>query len=335
MKQSIVFLMFILMMLSCSSQSSKSTSLWPPIQPYQTGLFKVSDIHELYYELSGNPKGTPVFGLHGGPGGNSSPYMRRFFNPEKFLIVLYDQRGAGQSRPFGELKENTTWHLVEDIEKLRLHLNLEKIILFGGSWGSTLALAYAEAYPRHVAGLVLRGVFLATKEEIEHFYHGGVRTYFPEVYEKLINTLPEPNRKPLPNYWFELIQNGDSLAKARYARAWAEYEIKISSLSLPDSAVEAILKSFDPYAFAVLENYYMANNCFFEESQLLTNAAKLQDIPLVMVNGRYDVICPPVTAYRLQQRLPHAKLIIAEGAGHWMGEPPIEQALLKAMREFE
>lgn len=335
MKQIYNLLWIVLISVSCSNQKSKSISLWPPIQPYQTGFLKVSDIHELYFELSGNPTGVPVFGLHGGPGGNSSPYMRRFFNPEKFLIVLYDQRGAGQSKPFGEIKENTTWHLVEDIEKLRRHLNLEKIILFGGSWGSTLALAYAQTYPQNVAGLILRGVFLATKEEIDHFYHGGVRSFFPETYDKLIAALPESERKPLPNYLLELIQNSEPHTKSRYARAWAEYEIKLSSIFLPDSTVESILASFDPYAFSVLENYYMANGCFFEEGQLLTNAEKLHDIPLVMVNGRYDVICPPVTAYRLHKRLPHARLIIAENAGHWMGEPPIEQALIKVMREFE
>ncbi|MBN2092770.1 prolyl aminopeptidase [candidate division KSB1 bacterium] len=335
MKQTIVLLLIILISVSCSNQKSQSSVLWPTIQPYQTGLLKVSDIHELYFELSGNPKGAPVFGLHGGPGGNSSPYMRRFFNPEKFLIVLYDQRGAGQSRPFGEIQENTTWHLVEDIEKLRQHLNLGKIILFGGSWGSTLALAYAETYPQHVAGMVLRGVFLATKAEIDHFYHGGVQTHFPETYNKLLSSLPDPDRRPLPAYLFELIQQGDSLTKARCIRAWAEYEIKVSSLSLPDSAVETILNSFDPSAFSVLENYYMSNNCFFAENQLLTNADKLRDIQLIMVNGRYDVICPPVTAYKLQQRLPNARLIIAEGAGHWMGEPSIEQALIKAMQAFE
>lgn len=335
MKRALILWMFILTIFSCSTQKTKSTSLWPQIQPYQTGFLKVSDIHQIYFELSGNPKGKPVFGLHGGPGGNSSPYMRRFFNPEKFLIVLYDQRGAGQSRPFGEIQENTTWHLVDDIEKLRLHLNLEKIILFGGSWGSTLALAYAETYPQHVAGLVLRGVFLSTQEEIDHFYHGGVRAYFPETYNQLISSLPDSARKPLPNYLFELIQQGDSLTAARCVRAWARYEIKISSLSLPDTTVESILNSFDPYAFSALENYYMSNNCFFEKNQLLNNAEKLRDIPLIMVNGRYDVICPPVTAYRLKQRLPHARLIIAEGAGHWMGEPPIEKALLTVMQEFE
>ncbi|NIO20887.1 MAG: alpha/beta fold hydrolase, partial [Candidatus Aenigmarchaeota archaeon] len=170
----------------------EETRLWPPIEPFQSGYLKVSDIHEIYYELSGNSEGKPVFFLHGGPGGSSSPYMRQFCDPDKFLMVLSDQRGAGKSIPYGEIKENTTQHLVEDIERLRKHLKLEKIILFGGSWGTTLAIAYAEAYPENVSGMVLRGVFMATKEEIDHFYHGGVGRYFPEIYEALLSTLPEP-----------------------------------------------------------------------------------------------------------------------------------------------
>jgi proline iminopeptidase len=309
--------------------------LWPESKSYIRGFLKVSEIHTLYYEQSGNRAGKSVFVLHGGPGGSCSPYMRRFFNPAKFRIVLYDQRGCGKSTPFAEIKENTTQLLVQDIERLRKHLNLDKIILFGGSWGSTLALAYGQTYPEHVSGMILRGVFTATQEEIDHFYHGGVKTFFPEVYDKFIHGLPDPNRRPIPAYLFSLIESDDPNQRAKYSRLWAAYELKLCGLEMPDQRVEEILKVMNPYAFARLENYYMANGCFLQEGQLLENAYKLKDIPIIMVNGRYDVICPPVNAFRLKQILPHAKLILAESAGHWMGEKPVERELLKAVREFE
>jgi proline iminopeptidase len=216
----------------------EETKLWSPIEPFQSGYLEVSDIHKIYYELSGNSEGKPVFFLHGGPGGSSSPYMRRFCDPDKFLMVLSDQRGAGKSKPFGEIKENTTQNLVEDIERLRKHLKLEKIILFGGSWGTTLGIAYAEAYPGNVSGMVLRGVFMATKEEINHFYHGGVGRYFPEIYETLLSTLPEPSRQPLPDYLFQLIKEGSQEDKAKFSRAWAQYEGKISGLEVPDEVIK-------------------------------------------------------------------------------------------------
>lgn len=324
----------------CLNNSSQLTAenemtLFPEIQPFKTDYLKVSDIHEIYYELSGNPDGTPVFGLHGGPGGSSSPYMRRFFNPEKFFIVLHDQRGAGKSKPFAEIRENTTQHLIEDIETLRKHLNLDKVILFGGSWGSTLALAYAETYPQNVGGMVLRGIFASSTEEIDHFYHGGVRKFFPEVYDRFASTLPNPDQKNYHRQLCDLIQNGTDNERAKYSRIWAEYEIKISGLNVTDETLKSIMENFDPLAFGLLENYYMANNCFLENDQLFLNADKIRDIPLTMVNGRYDMICPPVTAYRLHKKLPHSKLIIAESAGHWMGEEPVEKELLKAMQEFE
>jgi proline iminopeptidase len=309
--------------------------LWPQIKPYQSDFLKVSDIHTLYYEQCGNRAGKPVFVLHGGPGGSSSPYMRRFFNPATFRIVLHDQRGAGKSTPFAEIKDNNTQLLVQDIEQLRKHLNIDKIILFGGSWGSTLALAYGETYPERVTGMILRGVFTATQEEIDHFYHGGVRTFFPEVYDKFIHGLPDPNKRPIPEYLFSLIESNNPAQRAKYSRLWAAYELKICGLEIPDQRVEDILAMMNPYAFARLENYYMANDCFLEEGQLLKNAPKLKDIPIIMVNGRYDVICPPVNAFRLKQKIPHAKLVLAEGAGHWMGEKPVERELLKAVREFE
>ena len=234
-----------------------------------------------------------------------------------------------------QIKENTTQYLVEDIESLRKHLKLEKIILFGGSWGSTLALAYAETYPENVIGLVLRGVFTATQEEIDFFYHGGVKMFFPEVYDKFVGSLKNIDDQQIPDYLLTVIQNSDSIKKQEYSRIWAEYEIKISGLEIPDNEVEEILNNFNPYAFGLLENYYMAHACFLEEGQLIQNADRIKDIPLIMVNGRYDMICPPITAYKLNSKLPKSKLIIAESSGHWMGEKPIERELIKAMLEFE
>ena len=338
MKRIICVTLFLVFVFACNCQRSvttEETKLWPEIEPYHTDYLKVSDIHEIYYELSGNPKGKPVFVLHGGPGAGCSPNMRRFFNPDKFLIVLHDQRGCGKSKPFAEIRQNATSYLVNDIEQLRKHLKLDKIIMFGGSWGATLALAYAETYPGNVSGMVLRGVFTATQEEIDHFYHGEVSKFFPEIYEKFISSLPEPERRPLPHYLLSLIQSKDSSERAKYSRIWAEYELKLSSLEFPDEAMDRIFKEFDPYAFALLENFYMANECFLEEGQLIRDLHKISNIPLVMVNGRYDMVCPPITAFRIHQELPKSKLVIAEASGHWMGEKGIEKAMLDTMRDFE
>lgn len=309
--------------------------LWPELTPYKTGYLQVSDLHKIFYQLGGNPPGKPVMMLHGGPGSGCYPTLLRYFNPEKFHIVLHDQRGSGKSRPYAELKENTTWDLVEDIEKLRKHLNLGKVILFGGSWGSTLALAYAETYPQHVSGIIMRGVFTSTKGEIDHFFHGGTAAFFPENYRKLKALLDHPEKKNYPVQLLEKLQSPDPKIRDRYARAWAVYESKIALLDMPDQRIEDFLKNWNPYAFALIENYYMANGCFFKEGQLLQNVHKLADIPIIMVNGRYDMICPPITAYKLHKKLPKSRLIIVEKAGHAESDPPVQRELVKAAREFE
>jgi len=226
---------------------------------------------------------------------------------------------------------------VEDIEKLRRHLKLEKIILFGGSWGSTLAIAYGEAYPENVSGMVLRGIFTATKEELDHFYHGGVSKFFPETYGKLIESVPEAERSSMPRALFKMVQSEDRTQRLKYSLLWTKYEYKIGALETPDELLRELDRE-EPekfYAFALLENYYMANGCFLGEGQLLKNADKIRNIHIIMVNGRYDMICPPINAYRLHKKLPRSKLVIAESAGHWMGDPPVEKALLEAMKEFE
>lgn len=331
-----IFLAVVLLMGSVLTAGAED-ELWPATQPYKTGYLKVSETHELFYQLGGNPKGKAVMFLHGGPGGSCSPMNFRFFNPEKFHVILHDQRGGGKSKPYAELKDNTTWTLVEDIETLRNHFKLGKVILFGGSWGSTLALAYAEKYPQNVAGMVLRGIFTASKKEIDHFYHGGVATYFPEVYQKLVSIIPHPEKKNYPAQLLEKIQSPDKATRDKYAMAWALYEGKTAFLDMPDERLKMMMEYWKAgiYAFALIENYYMANGCFFEDEQLLKNAHKLKGIPLTMVNGRYDVICPPINAYRIQQVLPEAKLIYAPAAGHFSGEASVQKALVRAVKEFE
>ena len=330
-----ISIFFILHLISSAEDNANKSVLFPEIEPFKTDYLKVSGIHEIYYELCGNPEGKPVFVLHGGPGGRISPYYRRFFNPEKFLIVLFDQRGCGKSKPYAEIKENTTQDLVEDIEKLRTHLKLDKIILFGGSWGTTLGLAYGEKYPENTAGLVLRGLFLATDEEIDYFYHGGVIPYFPDVYDKFVSSLPDPKKRPLSKYLYELMQNPDTNIVKKYAKVWAAYEIKISGLNVSDKEVDDILKDFNPLSFSLFENYYMSKRCFLKNEQLLTYSYKLIDIPIYIVNGRYDMICRPINAYEFQKICPWSILRITDASGHWMGEPETEKALVEIMRLFE
>ena len=331
----ITVFVFLITTIACPSDNLNTGDLWPETQPYKTGYLKVSDLHQIFYQLGGNVRGKPVMVIHGGPGAGCSAGDFRYFNPEKFNIVLHDQRGAGQSRPYAELADNSTWALVEDIEKLREHLNLGKVILFGGSWGSTLALAYAETYPENVCGMILRGIFTSTKKEIDHFYHGGVSKYFPEVFETLLSCMDNPKEKTFPQQLLSKMQSPESLIRDKYARAWTKYEGKIAFLNMPDEKLNRLLDFWPYFAFAIIENHYMANGCFFDEDQLLNNTSKIADIKTIIVNGRYDVICPPVTAHKLHKKLKNSKLIIVEKAGHSASEPGIKKELLKAVMEFE
>lgn len=328
-----IFLLFVLLQTAPEAAPAQTASaLWPPIEAFESGYLQVSDLHRIYYERSGNPDGIPVFVLHGGPGGRISPYYRRFCDPAHYQIVLHDQRGAGRSLPYAEIRENTTWHLVEDIERLRRHIGAEKIILFGGSWGTTLGLAYAETYPDRVLGLVFRGVFTATQEEIDWFYHGGMGHIFPDLYQDLLDVLPDPARRPLPAYLFELLQSEDSLTRAKYARAWTIYEAGASKVDADSSHLAGIarwLAQNNPLSFALFENYYMANGCFFEEGQLWRDIDRIRELPAWIVNGRFDVICPPVTAWRLHRALPRSRLVLTFASGHAMDEAKTEQALVE------
>ncbi|MCU0644358.1 MAG: prolyl aminopeptidase [bacterium] len=334
---STLIVIIVLGFIFCSPAPNNQAAdkLYPPIQSYKAGYLTVSDVHEIYYQLGGNPQGKPVMVLHGGPGAGCSAHDFQYFNPQKFHIILHDQRGAGMSKPYAELKENTTSNLVEDIEKLRKHLGLDKVLLFGGSWGSTLALAYAEAYPQNVSGIILRGIFTAAKEEIDHFYHGATATYFPENFEMLMKQIDHPEQKNYPTQLLSKIQGLDSVASHEAAKAWARYEGKIAFLNMPDQRLENILTRWPFFAFSLIENYYMANGCFLKEGQLLDNTDKIADVPTIIVNGRYDVICPPITAFILHKKLAKSKLWIIEGAGHSASEPGIEVALVRAAREFE
>ena len=318
-----------------SGFSQEQNGLWPKSEPYRTGYLRVSPLHEIHYQLGGTPQGMPVMVLHGGPGAGCSAADFRYFDPGKFHVVLHDQRGCSLSRPYGELRDNGTPHLVADIEKLRRHLGLGKVLLFGGSWGSTLALAYAETYPENVAGMILRGVFTARREEIDHFYHGGAGKFFPEAYAALQKAVDRPQTLNYPQQLLAKLRSPDARVREQAAWAWTRYESKLAFLNLPDEAIEKWLVGFNPYAFALLENHYMANRCFLQEGQLLKNAGRIAAIPTVIVNGRYDVICPPHTAYQLHAKLPKSKLVIVDASGHSSSEPGIRAALLQAVREFE
>lgn len=314
----------LFLMTPALTRAQEPGQLWPPVEPYAQGYLPVSEIHQIYYERCGNPHGVPVFVLHGGPGGRTSPFTRRFCDPDFYQIIQHDQRGAGKSRPYADLRENTTWDLVEDIERLRIHCGVDSIVLFGGSWGTTLALAYAEKYPEHVRGIVLRGVFTATQEEIDHFYHGGLARFFPELEQQLLDSLPDPARRPLPEYLDELLRTADPELQARLVRVWTRFEDGASKID-PDSThlrnLNRWLESNVPTSFALFESYYMAHHCFLEEGQLWRDIARIAHIPTWIVNGRFDVICPPVTAWKLSRQLKNARLNITFASGHAMDEP--------------
>ncbi|MFH1176442.1 MAG: prolyl aminopeptidase [Acidobacteriota bacterium] len=309
---------------------------WYPVpEPFRTGMLPVSAVHTIHWELCGNPAGTPVMVLHGGPGGGISASLRRYFDPEKWLIVLHDQRGAGASTPFAETRENTTTELVGDVEKLRAHLGLERMAVFGGSWGSTLALAYAEAHPERVSALVLRGIFTCTSSEIDHFYHGGAEVFFPDAYADLRAVIPHPERKDWPRQLLDLTNSDDAAVRDRAAYAWALYEVRMVAVGQTAKDAAAELKDFDPLAFSRIENLYLANGCFITEGQLLRDAAPIADIPTVIVQGRYDAICPPITAWRLHHALRRSRLVLVEDAGHSAGAEPLRRALVEAVRSLE
>jgi proline iminopeptidase len=317
-------------------QSQSRRTLYPAFEPYQTGMLDVGDGHRLYWELSGNPDGKPVVFLHGGPGGGSSPDHRRQFNPEKYKILVFDQRGCGRSTPYASLDHNTTWDLVEDIEKLRTEVaKVDKWQVFGGSWGSTLSLAYSEKYPERATEIVLRGIFLFDQFEIDWMYReGGASQIYPEKFEEFIGLIPEAERGDLVEAYRKRLTSDDKDEQLRAAKAWSKWEGDIVTLLPSPSTIEHFTSPEIAVAVARIENHYMANHGWLAEGQLLEGAKKLHGIPGVIVQGRHDTCTPPVAAWLLKQAWPDVELNIIPDAGHLFSEPGITDGLIRATDRF-
>jgi proline iminopeptidase len=312
-------------------------TLYAPVDAYDTGMLRVSGLHEIYYEQSGSKRGQPALFLHGGPGGGTDPRMRQFFDPKRYRIVLFDQRGCGKSRPNASLVDNTTWHLVDDIEKLRKHLGIEKWLVFGGSWGSTLGIAYAQTHPERVTALVLRGIFLLRRWELEWFYQdpGGAAALFPDLWEKYVEPIPEIDRGDLMRAYYERLTSGDPDVVRRAAKAWSIWEGATSFLRLNPDYVAKFEQDEYASAFARIECHYFVNGGFLRsDRELLENAGRLRDIPGVIVQGRYDVVCPMRSAWDLHRAWPEAALRIVPDAGHSAFEPGITHELITATDRF-
>ena len=310
-------------------------SVYPAIEPYNRGMLSVGQGHQLYYEQCGDPAGQPVVMLHGGPGGGSSPTMRRFHDPARYRIVLFDQRGCGQSTPHASLDSNTTWDLVADTERLRAHLGIERWQVFGGSWGSTLALAYAQSYPERVTGLVLRGIFLLRKKEIDWFYQEGCSWLYPDAFEAYLAPIPPNERGEMVVAYYRRLTHPDRTIQIAAAKAWSTWEG--ATLSLLHDPERVRMFGVDGYAlaFARIECHYFVHHGFFDrDDQLLANADRLRAVPTVIVHGRYDVVTPLRNAWDLKAAMPHADLRIVPDAGHAMTEPGIMHELVAATRRL-
>ena len=305
--------------------------MYPHITPYETGMLPVDDTHTIYYEQSGNPEGTPVVFVHGGPGGGTNPKQRRYFDPEKYRIILFDQRGCGKSTPFAELTDNTTAHLIADMEKLREHVGAQMWHVFGGSWGSTLALAYAQAHPDHVSALILRGIFLGRQQELDWFFGGGAAGFFPDIYQAYRDFIPKEERGDIIGAYYKRLTGDDDELKLEAARRWTLWESATSSLR-PVSKQKLAEDSEPTFAlpFARIECHYFKNNIFIPEGALLfdENIAKIAHIPTAIVQGRYDMVCPPISAWQLHEKLPESELIWVSDAGHSSFEENTAKALV-------
>ncbi|MEL7507882.1 MAG: prolyl aminopeptidase [Cyanobacteria bacterium J06554_1] len=308
---------------------------YPPIEPYRQGQLPVSPIHTLHFEEVGNPQGKPVVFLHGGPGGGTVPFYRQFFDPERWRVILFDQRGCGRSTPHAELAENTTWDLVDDIERLRSHLAIEQWTVFGGSWGSTLALAYAQRYPQRCTGLILRGIFMLRPKEIRWFYQDGASYIFPDAWEHYLAPIPAAERHDLVTAYYQRLTSPDAKIRQQAARAWAVWEASTSYLIQNPQTIERFSNDEFADAFARIECHYFTHGGFFNPpDQLLQNVATIRHIPAVIVQGRYDVVCPMASAWELHRAWPEAELIIVANAGHSATEPGILSALVEATDRF-
>lgn len=315
--------------------STEKKTLYPEIEPYRTGRLQVSPVHELYFEESGNPKGKPVVFLHGGPGGGTEPKHRRYFDPTAYRIVLVDQRGCGRSTPFASLEANTTWDLVADIEKVREHLGIERWQVFGGSWGSTLALAYSETHPERVTELVLRGIFLLRPEEIRWFYQEGASWVFPDAWEPFRDHIPASERGDMLRAYYKRLTSPDLAVQLAAAKVWSVWEGSTSCL-VPNAELIARTAGDEfALAFARIEAHYFVNDGWLSgDKALLANVDKIRKIPAVIVQGRYDVVCPAKSAWDLHRAWPEADLRVVPDAGHAASEPGIVHELVSATDRF-
>ncbi len=315
---------------SCELDGQQRRTLYPEIEPYKTGMMDTGDGHSVYYEFCGNPQGLPAVFLHGGPGAGCAPSHRRLFDPEKYNVLLFDQRGCGRSLPHASLENNTTWHLVEDIEKLRHLMGVEKWLVFGGSWGSTLALAYSERHPHCVSALILRGIFTLRRFELEWYYQWGASIFFPEKWERFLAPVKAAQGTDMITAYNKLLTDDDEQIRLAAARVWSVWEGETTTL-LPDVANSAhFADAHFALAFARIENHYFTHGGWLEEGQLIADAPRLKDIPGVIVQGRYDMACPPITAYELHTAWPSSTLHMIEDAGHSAYEPGIVHQLINA-----
>jgi len=311
-----------------AGHKSAAAYLYPPITPFDQQMLDVGDGHRIYVEQSGNPDGVPVVVLHGGPGGGCSPSMRRYFDPNNFRIILFDQRGCGRSRPHASIKGNTTWHLIRDIEQIRQVLDIDRWVVFGGSWGATLGLLYGQTHAERALHLVLRGVFLMTQAELDWFYGGGAGKFWPDVWKQFTDLVPANEQDDLITAYNQRLFSGDLAVETRYARAWTTWENSLASISSDGFAGDS--PSEYARAFARLENHYFTNAGFLEEDgQILRDMGKLAGVPGSIVQGRYDMICPPVSAQRIHDLWPGSALKFIPRAGHALSEPGISAELVR------
>ncbi|WP_019142929.1 prolyl aminopeptidase [Noviherbaspirillum massiliense] len=316
------------------STAPANPSLFPPIEPYRSGRLAVDELHTLYWEECGNPDGQPVLFLHGGPGGGLSPKHRCYFDPAHYRIVLFDQRGAGRSTPLGEYRNNTTQLLIADIERIRHMLGIDRWLVFGGSWGSTLALAYGETHPERCFGFVLRGIFLCTQDEIDWFLH-GMRWFYPEVHAEFVAPIPEAERGNLLQAYAKRLFSDDPAVYVPAARAWSRYEGSCAFLLSNPQAIEDFSSDAVALGLGRLEAHYFLHRGFLEEEQLIRNIDRIRHLPAVIVQGRYDMVCPPRTAYRLHAAWPEARMRVIAAGGHSASEPGIAAALVGATEQFK
>jgi proline iminopeptidase len=310
-------------------------SFYPEIKPYNSGFLKVSEIHNIYFEECGNSKGQPVVFLHGGPGGGLDPDYRRYFDPKHYRIILFDQRGCGQSTPFAELRENTTWDLVSDMEKIRSHLKINRWLVFGGSWGSTLALAYGVTHPEQVAAMILRGIFLCRRAELLWFYQEGASLIFPDIWEAYYEFIPASERHDMIAAYHKRLTSEDENLRLKAAQIWSVWEASTSRLIPNPTAISSYEEPQKALPFARIECHYFFNKAFFEiDNYLLENISKLKDVPCRIIQGRYDMVCPPKSAWDLHRAWPKSDLRLISDSGHSAGETRICSELIQAADDF-